>query len=50
MPSYPTEKELEHATYIDTSYLAAKKDFIDLKAEIGKLEINKVTHVPTSLK
>ena len=29
--------------------LAAKKDFIDLKAEVDKLDINKLTNVPTSL-
>ena len=29
-----TKKELEHATGIDTSDLAAKKDFIALKVEL----------------
>ena len=42
-------KKLEHATGIDTSDLAAKKDFIALKAEVDKLDINKLTNVPTSL-
>ena len=36
---------MEHAT----SDLAAKKDFIGLKAEVNKLDINKLTNVPTSL-
>ena len=35
--SYATKKELEHATSIGTSNLAAKKDFIALKAEVDKL-------------
>ena len=29
--------------------LAAKKDFISLKAEVDKLNINKLNNVPTSL-
>ena len=49
LSSYATKKELEHATGIDTSDLAAKRDFIALKAEVDKLDINKLTNVPTSL-
>ena len=44
-----TKKELDHATGVDTSDLAAKKDFIALKAEVDKLDINKLVNVPTSL-
>ena len=39
LSNYATKKELEHATGIDTSDLAAKKDFIAFK----------LTNVPTSL-
>ena len=42
-------KELEHATSIHTSDLAAKNEFVALKAEDDKRDINKVTNVPTSL-
>ena len=49
MSHYATKIELAHATDIDTSDLAAKKDFIALKAEIAKLDINKLVNVPTSL-
>ena len=42
------KKELEHATGIDTSHLAAKK-IIALKVEVDKLHIIKLTNVPTSL-
>ena len=49
LSNYATKKKLEYATGIDTSDLAAKKDFIALKAEVGKLDINKLTNVPTSL-
>ena len=50
LPNYATKKEVEHKTGIDTSDLAAKKDFIALKAEVDQLDINKLTNVPTSLK
>ena len=49
MSNYATEKELEHATFIDTSDLAAKKNFIALKAEVDKLDINKLINVSTVL-
>ena len=48
LSNYATKKELKHATGVDTSDLAAK-DFIALKAEVDKLDINKLTNVPTSL-
>ena len=49
MSNHATKKELDHATGIDTSDLAAKKNFIALKAEVDKLDINKPVNVPTSL-
>ena len=39
LPNYATKKELDYATDADTSYLAAKKDFIALKAGVEKLDI-----------
>ena len=44
-----TKKELDHATRVDASDLAAKKDFIPMKAEVNKLDINKLVNFPTSL-
>ena len=49
MSNYATKKELNHATGVDTSDLAAKKDFITLKAEVEKIDITKLSNVPTSL-
>ena len=49
LSNYATKKELDHATGVDTSDLAAKKDFIALKAEVDKCDINKLVNVPTSL-
>ena len=49
MINYATKKELDHAKRVDISDLAAKKDFIALKAEVDKLNINKLVNVATSL-
>ena len=49
MSNYSIKKELDHATDVDTSYLAAKKDFIALKVEVDKLDISKLVNVLTSL-
>ena len=49
LSNYATKKELDYAAGVDTSNLAAKKDFIALKAEVQKLDIRKLVNVPTSL-
>ena len=49
MSNYSNKKALDHATDVDTSDLAAKKDFIALKAEVDKLDISKLVNVLTSL-
>ena len=49
LTNYGTKKELGHATGVDTSDLAAIRDFMMLKADAGKQEINKLINVPTSL-
>ena len=49
MSNYATKKELDHATGVGTSDLAATKDFIALKAEVDKIDIIKLVNVPTSL-
>ena len=40
LSNYATNKILEHITDVNTSDLAAKKDFLALKAEVRKLGIN----------
>ena len=40
LSNYATNKKLEHITDVNTSDLAAKKDFLALKAEVDKLGIN----------
>ena len=49
LSNYATKKELDHATGVDTFELTAKKDFIALKAEADKLDIDKLVNVPTRL-
>ena len=48
LSSFAAKKESDHATGVDTSDLAAKKDFIALKADVDKLDIAKLVNVPTS--
>ena len=50
LSNYAAKKELIHGTAVDTSDLASKNDFIILKTEVDKLNINKLVNVPTSLK
>ena len=49
MSIYATKKKLYHATGVDTFTLFVKKNFIALKDEINKLDINKLVNVPTTL-
>ena len=49
LPNNATKIELEHAIGVDTSDLAAKKNFIALKAEVDKVEINEFVKAPTGL-
>ena len=37
------KRELNHASDVDTSDLAAKNDIIALRADVDKLDINKLT-------
>ena len=41
--------KIKHDTGVNTSSLVAKSDLIALKAEVDKLDINKLFDVPTSL-
>ena len=49
MSNYDSKDKLAHDIGVDTSDLAAKNDFIPLKAEVVKLDINKLLIAPTSL-
>ena len=45
LSNYATRKELKDATGVDASNLAAKRDFIALKAKFDKLGTNKFAYV-----
>ena len=49
LSNYATKQELNDATGVDTFNLAAKRDFVALKVEVDKLDINKLVNVPTGL-
>ena len=49
LSNYATKTDLKNATGIDTSKLAAKSDLVSLKAEVEKLDIDKLKSVPTNL-
>ena len=49
LSNHGTKKESDHSASVYSSDLAAKKDFIALKAEVVKLDINKLTNDSTSL-
>ena len=46
LPNYATKTYLKNAIGIDTSKLAAKSDFVSLKAEVDKLAIDKLVPAP----
>ena len=42
-------KRLKRCLFVDPFDLGAKRDFIALKAETDKLEVNKLVNIPTCL-
>ena len=49
LSNYATKTDLKNATGIDTSEIAAKFDLVSLKAEVDKLDVDKLKGVPTDL-
>ena len=47
--NYPTKADLKNATGIDTSKLALKPNFANLKAEVDKIDVDKLKTVPVDL-
>ena len=44
LSNYATKTELDHAKGVDTSDLASEKGFTGLKAEVDKLDFNKLVN------
>ena len=49
MFKYIVKANLKKTTYINTSKLAAKSNLVSLKAEVDKLDIDKLVPVPGDL-
>ena len=49
MSNYAAKVDLKRATGIDTSNLAAKLNFSSLRAEVVKIDIDKLKPVPADL-
>ena len=47
--NYPTKKDINDITHVDTSNFALKTDLSSLKTEVGKLNIVKLATVPVDL-
>ena len=50
LSNYATKKELNDLTGVDIYNIVAKIDFVALKPEADKLDINKLINVPSGLK
>ena len=49
LSSYATKAELKNATGVDACKLAAKSDLASLKAEVDKIDVDKLKTVPVDL-
>ena len=49
LEGYATKSDLGSVTHVDTSSFALKSNLTALKAEVGKLDIDKLAAVPTDL-
>ena len=49
LSNHATKTDLKNATRIDTSELVSVSDLVCLKAEVDKLDIDKLKGVPTNL-
>ena len=49
LSNYATEADLKNATGGDTSKFAKKVDLANLKSNVDKLDLDKVTNGPTNL-
>ena len=49
LSSYATKAELKNTTGVDTSKLAAESDLASLKAEVDKIDVEKLKAVPIDL-
>ena len=49
LSNYATKEDIKNITHVDTSSFALKTNLSNLKAEVEKLDIDKLVPVPTDL-
>ena len=49
LSSYATKTDLKNVTHVDVSSFALKTNVVNLKTEVGKIDIAKLTPVPNGL-
>ena len=49
LSNYATKTDLKNVTHVDTSSFALKTNLANLKTEVDKLDIDKLTAVPVDL-
>ena len=49
LPNYATKTYLKHVTHVDVSSFALRSNLANLKTEVDKLDIDKLTPVPNDL-
>ena len=49
MSNYATKTDIKHISHVDTSSFALKSNLASLKAEVGKLDTDKLVPVPIDL-
>ena len=49
LSNYATKTDLKNVTQVDTSIFALKTNLASLKAEVNKLDVNKLAPVPVDL-
>ena len=49
LSNYGTKTDIKNVTYVDTSNFALKTNLVNLKTEVGKLDMDKLAPVPVDL-
>ena len=49
LSNYATKDDIKNITHVDTSSFALKTNLANLKSEVDKLDVNKLTTVPVDL-
>ena len=50
LSNYTTKANSKNVTGVDTSYFVKKTDLANLKSDVYRLDIDKITNIPSGLK